>query len=220
MEAEFTSPFGMARLREACMRAMREQGFDLKRLPGRGLAYNFECTKAGLSQTAAFKTSRDRYIAFERAPGQEKWKTLEDVDVVVVATVDAVVSPQNVEVYLLPTAAVKARFDDAFVARKAEGHLSLGKYGMWLYLDRDMRPVAAAVGSGLAEAYRPIARYSIADLDGSANESGESTASVEEDDEVMTPTTVGEVMAFARQRIAEIAGVRIEAVKLDLKIEL
>jgi hypothetical protein len=34
-----------------------------------------------------------------------------------------------------------------------------------------------------------------------------------------TPTRIAEVMTWARERIAEIAGARVDAVKLDLKIE-
>jgi hypothetical protein len=40
-----------------------------------------------------------------------------------------------------------------------------------------------------------------------------------ENSPVIAPTKIAEVMAWARERIAEIAGARIDAVKLDLKIE-
>ena len=43
--------------------------------------------------------------------------------------------------------------------------------------------------------------------------------SEERAEEALRPATIAEVMAWARERVAEIAGVRIEAVKLDLKLE-
>ena len=33
------------------------------------------------------------------------------------------------------------------------------------------------------------------------------------------PATIAEAMAWARERVAEIAGVRVDVVKLDLKLE-
>jgi hypothetical protein len=35
----------------------------------------------------------------------------------------------------------------------------------------------------------------------------------------LQPTTIAEVMDWARERVAKIAGVKVEAVKLDLKVE-
>jgi hypothetical protein len=48
---------------------------------------------------------------------------------------------------------------------------------------------------------------------------GETTLNEETDQHEARPATIAEVMAWARERVAELAGVRLEAVKLDLKVE-
>ena len=85
------------------------------------------------------------------------------------------------------------------------------------------RGIATSVGSGIAEKYPRVAMYSIeALLSDGAEQSQEAEGGLPAGDEAEPParlTTIAEVMAWARERVAEIAGVRVEAVKLDLKME-
>ena len=50
-----------------------------------------------------------------------KWKTLSDVDLVAVASVDDRDNPENIEVYLFPAADVRKRFNAAYKARTKGG---------------------------------------------------------------------------------------------------
>ncbi len=96
---------------------------------------------------------------------------------------------------------------------------------MWVNLDTDERDTAAAVGSGIVDKYVPVAVYL---LDGLykdlASERPDFTDQMVDDDDGVNEGpqlgTIAEVMAWARTRVAEIAGVRTQAVKLDLKVSI
>jgi hypothetical protein len=207
---------------DAAKAGMLAQGYALERVPGRGMSNIWNVTKDGETRMASIRTTRDRYIAFPPLEGGTKWKTLDDVDLVVVATVDSKDGPEKVEVYLFPADDVRQRFNAHYAARLNEGQSIKDNFGMWVGLDRDDRGIAASVGTGILEKYEPIGIYAISDLlaehppTEANDEEHTKTAS-----EQATPTlaTIAEVMAWARTRVAEIAGVKAEAVKLDLKVE-
>lgn len=213
----------------AALKAIEADGYTISRVPGRGLSNIWNVEKNGKKQVAAVRTTRDRWIAFPPLEGGKKWKTLSDVDLVVVAAVDSKEDPQNVEVYLFPADDVRKRFNEAYAARTKAGQVHKDNYGMWVALDKDKRGIASSVGSGIIDHYKRIANYSIDALLSDAEvEEDDAELAVEEHAEeraeaesapVRGPSTIGEVMNFARRRIAEVAGVRPEAVKLDLKIE-
>jgi len=179
--------------------------------------------KNGKAQVAAIRTTRDRWIAFQPLDDGAKWKTLDDVELVIVAAVDSKDDPKNIEVYIFPGKEVRKRFDAAFAARTADGQFNKDGYGMWVALDTDSRGIASSVGSGIVEKYKRVAVYSIESLlsTQAVQTSKPEEESLSDEDTEITgrPTTIAEVMAWARERVAEIAGVRIDAVKLDLKVE-
>lgn len=209
---------------DAAKRAAEEAGYSLSRVPGRGLSNMWNVEKGGKAQKAAIRTTRDRWIAFPPLKGGTKWKTLDEVEVVIVAAVDAKDSPQNIEVYIFPAAEVRKRFDAAYAARTKAGQVHKDNFGMWVAIDHDARGIASSVGSGIGEKFKRVAVYSIASL--LATNAGQQEAPVDGEVEIdeaeplkARPSTIAEVMAWARERVAEIAGVRVEAVKLDLKVE-
>ena len=102
----------------------------------------------------------------------------------------------------------------------------LDNFGMWLNLDPNDSDLPANVGSGLAVEHTPIATYPLSDLiGGSGIETAEfepgSNEETENQDEASSaePHTISEVMEWARKRIATLSGVRVEAVKLDCRLE-
>ncbi len=152
--------------------------------------------------------------------GGTVWKTLDDVEIVIVATVDDREEPENIDVYMFPADEVRKRFDASYAARIQAGQTVKDDFGMWVALDRDDRGIPASVGTGIIERYKSIATYAIKDL--IADEPEPATDDVEPADTVAVPKslpTIAEVMAWARERVAQIAGVGIESVRLDLKIE-
>lgn len=211
---------------EAAKRGAHDAGYHLSRVPGRGLSNVWNIEKDGRTIRAAIRTTRDRWIAFPPFDGGTRWRTLSDVEAVIVAAVDDKDEPRHVQVYIFPAAAVRERFDAAYAARTRAGHVQKDGFGMWVGIDHDPRGIAASVGSGIVEKFRPIAVYSVASLlAADAGQEGSQVADAAADaDDVEPPqaprlATIGEVMSWARGRIAELAGVRPEAVKLDLKVE-
>jgi hypothetical protein len=212
---------------EAGKRGAHETGYELTRVAGRGMSNVWVAEKNGKKVKASIRTTRDRWIAFQPLDSGKRWKTLDDVDVVIVAAVDSKEAPTNIEVYMLPGVEVRSRFDAAFAARNDAGQTPTDNFGMWVNLDNDTRRLPASVGSGIAEKFEPIAVYPIASLlalnDGE-NEMTVDDVAVEDDTDTerQNPrrfTSIGDVMFWARSQIAELAHVSPEAVKLDLKIE-
>ena len=176
--------------------------------------------KDGTTQVISIRTTRDRWIAFHPREGGKKWKTLDDAQLVIVSAVDSKEEPKNIQVYVFPAKDVRKHFDDAYKARAADGHRQRDDFGMWIALDTDQRGIASSVGSGLAAKYKPVATYSIGDLAAAVPPKGEVREGDDEAEELaLRPTTIAEVMAWARSRVAELAGVRVDAVKLDLRVE-
>lgn len=213
----------------AAKRAAEEAGYQLSKMPGKGLSQVYSIRKDGITKKACIRTTRDRWIAFPPLEGGKKWKTLDTVDFVIVATVDQKDVPQNVQVYIFPADDVKKRFDIAYAARKAQGNIVRDNFGMWVGLDTDRRGGVYAYGSGIVEKYKRIASYPLQDLAiAQARQGPDSDEQVVDDPEgdmeggasaPSNPKTISEVMAWARGRVAAIAGVNVEAVKLDLKVE-
>jgi hypothetical protein len=207
---------------DAAKRGLEGEGYRLKRLPGRGLSNVWKAEREGKFHSVSVRTTRDRWIAFPPLNGGSKWKTLDDVDLVAVAAVDSKEAPRNIEVYLFPARDVRQRFDAAYRARRKADQVVRDDFGMWVGLDKDSRGVPASVGSGIKEQYPPIAVYSIDELRSSVKRAFGEAHAVHRDYaeiDLSRGTTISEVMSWTRQRVSEIAGVRVEAVKLDLKIE-
>src|SRR5882672_9831449 len=133
----------------AAKKAADDAGYKLTRVPGRGLSNVWNVQKDGKTQVASIRTTRDRYIAFPPLDGGKKWKTLDDVDLVIVAATDSKKDPKQVEVYIFPASEVRKRFDQSYAARTKDGHVVRDNFGMWLSLDPDYRPTPARIGSGI-----------------------------------------------------------------------
>ena len=206
----------------AATRALEGAGLAPKRVPGRGRSNIWEVEENGRRMRVSIRTTKDRWFAFPPLEKGTKWKTLDDVDIVVVAAVDDPDDPRQVEVYRFDAEEVRKRFDASYAARTKAGQTVKNDFGMWLGLDEDDRDLPASVGAGLATVYRPIAVFPLEEL--IVANAAEPPAVVEGGETVGTPATrepqtIAEVMDAARRRIAALSGVRIEAVKLDCRIE-
>ncbi|HEV2080599.1 MAG TPA: hypothetical protein VGR19_11975 [Allosphingosinicella sp.] len=213
----------------AALEGAKQQGYSLKRQPGRGLSNTYEVTKDGKTQVASVRTTRDRYIAFPPLDGGKRWKTLDDADLVLVSAVDDPANPQNVDVYMFPAEEVRKRFDASYAARIANKHTVRDNYGMWVMLDKGDDKVVSQIGHSLAVDYPRIAHFTIDELQASADpdvrKMADETPVVEEEAGVRevqaagpTLDTVADVLSFARERIAALTGMPEDAVKLDLKM--
>jgi hypothetical protein len=217
-------------------RAAEEQGYKLVRRPGRGLSNIWDLTdREGRKSSVCIRTTMDRWYAFPPLDGGKRWKTLDDVERVLVVSVDDVDTAKAIEVYEFPAEEVRKRFDESYSARMEAGHTVRDNFGMWVALDKWDESGASRVGSGIIEQYPAIARYPLADLLREVEAEAPATEDIEDavavaDDQVEavrephadrpSPQTIADVIRYARERIAQIAGVSPDAVKLDLKLEI
>src|SRR4051812_33389373 len=95
---------------DAARKGLEEAGYQAERIPGRGLSNVWNVTKDGRKQAASIRTTRNRWIAFPPLDGGLRWKTLDGVDLVVVASVDQVEKPRNIEIYIFEASEVRECF--------------------------------------------------------------------------------------------------------------
>src|SRR4051794_17382642 len=96
------------------IKGAEQAGYMLKRQPGRGLSNTYELTKDGKTNVASVRTTQDRAIAFPPLKKGTQWKTLSDVQLVLISAVDDKDDPQNVYVHLIPADEVRKRFDASY----------------------------------------------------------------------------------------------------------
>lgn len=213
----------------AALEGARQQGYALKKQPGRGLSNTYEITKDGKTQIVSVRTTQDRAIAFPPMDGGKKWKTLDDVDLVLISAVDDRDNPQSVDVHLVPAEEVRKRFDASYSARIAAGHTVRDNYGMWVMLDKGDDAVIGQIGHSLAIDYPAIANFTLDELERTISRDVRKLADetpVDEDEvepragrvEGPALNTVADVLSFAREKIATLTGMPIETIKLDLKM--
>lgn len=205
----------------AAVEGAKKCGYAMRRQPGRGLSNTWLVSKRGETKVASIRTTRDRWIAFPPLDNGTRWKTLDDVELVIVSAVDDRENPQNVDVYLFPADAVRQRFAASYAARIKNAHTVRDNYGMWLKLDAADADVPGQVGAGLAVEYPAIARFSIDELESRMAVATERAAVEAPTDIREAPAfaTVGDVLTWARSEIARLSGMASDAIKLDLKIE-
>lgn len=205
----------------AARRAAEENGFVVKRLPGRGLSNTVVMEKDGRSQVTSIRTTRDRWIAYQPVEGGKDWKTLGDVESVLVATVDSKDNPRNVEVYLFGAADVRKRFDAAYKARTAAGQVVRDGFGMWVSLARDHRGIPASAGSGILDNYRPIGSYTLDHLMHMMAPPTEAEVAEMPPEEASTPVGRDDepplTIAEAKRRLAKTFGVSESDIKITVE---
>lgn len=209
----------------AAIEGAKRIGYELKRQPGRGLSNTYDAIKDGKTLTVSVRTTRDRWFAYQPVEGGTRWKTLDEVELVLVSAVDDPADPRNVDVYLFPADEVRKRFDASYAARSGNGNTMRDGFGMWVKLDAGDPSVPSQVGAGLADDYPAIARFSLDELEASATLQvvEEMPVALQEEasqEEAGGPalSTVADVLTFARERIAELTRMPADAIKLDLRM--
>lgn len=208
---------------DAALKAVAEKGYAYKRRPGRGLSNTYELTKGNVTKIACVRTTKDRAIAFVPQEGGKRWKTLSESDLVLVSAIDSREEPRFIAVHLFDAREVTQRFDTSHKVRIKNGHKVEDDYGMWVPLDKADDTVPSQAGHGLAADFPPIANYNIDDLleDCNAGEAlAEEVVHTADAARAFDLKTVAEVLNFSREKIADLTGVPIEGIKLDLKMEM
>jgi hypothetical protein len=144
-------------LKRTALRELERQGYKVERIPRAGKSSLRMITKDGASQKVTIRTSQDTWYAFPRNDTNTGWSTLEDAEVVVVASLTEKESARA-NFHIMPADDIRARFDRAYTARVKAGHVIPEKRGIWLslYEPEGDSPVSH-VGAGAGLAYKPFA---------------------------------------------------------------
>lgn len=174
----------------AAVSALERDGWKVGRVDGSGKSSVRRITKGAVSKIVSIRTTQDRSIAFPRTEGDKAWRTLDEVDAVVAASVDDKENPQSANIHLLPGDEMRDRFNRTYAARKKAGHtIPIGR-GVWLslYATESKSPVHF-VGAGAGVAHPAFAKVP---LDPTALISRDDEAELEEATGNETPLTIAE----------------------------
>ncbi|KRR29110.1 hypothetical protein [Bradyrhizobium retamae] len=191
----------------AAISALEKDGWKVARVTGSGKSSVRRITRGKDSKVVSIRTTQDRSIAFPRIEGDKSWRTLDEVDAVVAASVDDKENPQCANIHLLPGDEMRDRFNRTYQARLKAGHtIPIGR-GVWLslYADESTNPVHH-VGAGAGNKYPPFAKVP---LDAAALISAES-----EVDEEESKADEGLTIAEAKRRLGITFGVDPSSIKI------
>jgi hypothetical protein len=191
----------------AAISALEKDGWKVERVTGSGKSSVRRITKGKDSKVVSIRTTQDRSIAFPRIEGDKSWRTLDEVDAVVAASVDDKENPRFANIHLLPGDEMRDRFNRTYQARLKAGHtIPIGR-GVWLslYADESTNPVHH-VGAGAGNKYPPLAKVP---LDATTLISAAS-----EVDEEESKADEGLTIAEAKRRLGITFGVDPSSIKI------
>src|SRR4051794_27247295 len=146
---------GLFRLAE---KALEGDGWKVSRVPRGGKSSLREITRGTEKKRVSIRTSQDTWVAFPRKTRGSGWVTLDDVDYVVVASVNERLNPTEARVHIIPGDKARDHFNRAYAAREAAGHTQPDGRGIWLSLYDPETPggPVAHVGGGMGIDYQPV----------------------------------------------------------------
>ena len=154
----------------------------------------------------SIRTTQDTWIAFPRSTDDAGWVTLDDVDTVIVVTVDDREAPKWAAAYMVGAEEMRQRFDRAYHARKDAGHSVPAGRGIWVSMFAQEDPeVVGTIGGGIAVGKEPMLRVRLSDEDYRPV-----TLAVET---IEAPLTIAE----AKKRLALSFGVDPEKVRITIE---
>ena len=198
------------RLFEIGVQTLEARGYVVEREPGIRKSSVRRITKDGESQMVAIRTTQDQWMAFpENDSGG--WGTLEDVDLVVVVSVDSWETPRLGLVHLFDQADITARFDRARQARLDAGRVNPASHGLYVSLyDEETGADPYLVGAGAGRASPPIARVPLDPPSAPLPPLSQGPVSEE------APVAPAEMIAEFRRSLALILGVDPSAIKISV----
>jgi hypothetical protein len=198
-------PFSAKDLRDAAISALTDRECAPRPCTGPGRPHGsvLTVTVDGVDAYCSVKTGKIRQIAF--ALKGEGWATLDDVDYVVIAVPAAGAPAEAADVYFLGAEIVREYFSAHRKAREAAGHKLTDGYGMWVPVD----PVDGVVGTGVIQ--HALWHHRV----------GEVSAHLDTELVSVEPgTTVAELLRDAAERLAQVTGLPVEAIRISARIEL
>jgi hypothetical protein len=143
----------------AAISALEKDDWKVERVAGSGKSSVRRITRGAVSKVVSIRTTQDRSIAFPRIEGDKSWRTLDEVDAVVAASVDDKEDPHFANIHLLPGDEMRDRFNRTYEARLKAGHTIPVGRGVWLslYANESSSPVHH-VGAGAGNEHPPFAK--------------------------------------------------------------
>jgi hypothetical protein len=198
-------------LTEGAKKALTEKGYAVAKMPGRGRSKNVTLNKDGRTVRACIRTTTDRWLMFMPYANATKWRTLDEVDVVVLAATDSKEAPKQCSVYMFPAEEVRRRLDENVAARVKANNPPRDDFFLCVDLDAGRRRTEAeSVGSGIIEQFDPIATFTIRSL---------AAGPIKQGNDLNKSGIVSAIMGEARRSLAAALGVQVDAVELDLRIK-
>jgi hypothetical protein len=151
---------------EFAVRVLQDDGYDVAHVSGGMDSSVRSITKAGVSHRVAIRTSQDDLIAFRPKHDGDGWVTLDDVEFVVVATVNDANNPTEARLHLIPAEEARDRWNRAYRARRGAGHDLADGRSVWLSLyDQEAASPETLVGAGMGLAHPAFVRGLAATFD-------------------------------------------------------
>ena len=120
---------GMSKfLQSVALEALEEEGWSVAKSKKHGRRRVFVISRGNEEYLACVKTSQDAWFAF-MLNEQHSWDTLQDVDKVIVASVEKKENPSKVNVHLMDAEVVRERFDQEIKPDSKPNH-----QGSWISL--------------------------------------------------------------------------------------
>jgi len=209
------------RLFQGGIETLESLGYVVEKIPGIGKSSVRQITKDGRTQKVAIRTTQDQWMSFHENDSGTGWGTLEDVDLVMVVSVDSVENPRVGRVHLFEQADITARFNRARDARLQAGRVNPTSHGLYVAVygvENAADPYS--IGAGAGDASPPIA---VVQLDGG---NGPGAVALPPPDPVPPPPSSprGQVseeaplsIPEAKRRLALTLGVDPSAIKISVE---
>ena len=198
------------KLLQAGYTTLEKHGWILERVPGIGKSSVRRIRRGSETKIVSIKTTQDQWLAFSRTPDDKSWSTLEDVDSVVVISVDDRENPRFANVHIIDSATLVERFNRAYTARKAAGHsIPVGR-GVWISLYEEERELPLnLIAAGVANDFPMIAKVPL--------EEDITAAAPDTDPSELAPQESGLTIPEAKRRLAITFGVDASAIRISVE---
>ncbi len=194
--------------------AYENEGYSMKKIPGRGLSNTWHVEKDGKQQKLSIRTTQDQWFAFPKS--KDGWKTLDDVDLVAVASIDNIEKPQNILVYKFNADEVRNCFNASRDARLNAGMIVKDDYGMWVGLNKfSSQDFPQGVGSGLGEKYPPTSFKIPTSNLANSEENTETDFSL-----LSSKNSVENIVEIARKDISALIGIPKDKITLEVRLSI
>ncbi len=201
------------RLRALGEAALRKEGWAVEPA-GVGKSSMRRISRGADVKLATIRTSQDTWVAFPRNDTDSGWSTLEDADVVVLASVDNPVAANHLKAHVVNADTVRAHFDRAYSARVAALHQIQKGRGVWISLyEKEAQSPTNLVGAGLGLLF-PAVVEEVINPDNAKSVAAIEQAVGSEMPELFSRLTISEAKAI----LARSLGVAESAIRISIDV--